>query len=158
MKLGPKEIYNPKNPDHLDPTKYKIVEWENTGRKPTKVSFNVTLENDLGRCDLTVNALAVNAKGEIIDYFDGRKDIQNKVLRTVGNPYERFSEDALRILRSGRFASKLGFDIDKETGKAMKNMSKDVTKLSPERIKDELMKAAAQSGDKFARYIEILDK
>ncbi len=128
------------------------------GRRPESVTIAGSFKEDSARRDFRFNAMAVNVKGEIIDYFDGRKDIQNKVLRTVGNPYERFSEDALRILRSGRFASKLGFDIDKETGKAMKHMSQDVTKLSPERIRDELMKAAAQSGNKFARYIELLDK
>jgi tRNA nucleotidyltransferase (CCA-adding enzyme) len=102
--------------------------------------------------------MAINAKGEIIDYFDGRKDIQNKVLRTVGNPYERFGEDALRIMRAARSVSKLDFNIDKDTGKAMKKMSSNITKLSPERIKEELLKSASQSGDKFAKYIVVLDK
>jgi tRNA nucleotidyltransferase/poly(A) polymerase len=128
------------------------------GRRPESVTVVGSFEEDAARRDFRFNAMAINAKGEIIDYFDGRKDIKNKVLRTVGNPYERFGEDALRIMRAARFASKLGFSIDKDTGKAMKSMSYDITKLSPERIRDELLKSASQSGDKFAKYIELLDK
>jgi tRNA nucleotidyltransferase (CCA-adding enzyme) len=157
-KLGPEEKYNQNNPEHLDPTKYKIVEWEDSGRKPTKVHFNVQLKDDLSRRDFTCNSLAIDKDGNIIDHFQGLKAIRDKVLKTVGSPKDRFSEDFLRICRAVRFASKLGFSIDKDTGKAMKSMSYDITKLSPERIKEELLKSASQSGDKFAKYIELLDK
>jgi tRNA nucleotidyltransferase (CCA-adding enzyme) len=128
------------------------------GRKPKSVTFNVQLKDDLGRRDLTINAMAIDKNGNIIDKFNGEKDIKNKVLKTVGNPYDRFSEDFLRIMRVARFAAKLGFDIDKDTKKAATKLSGNITKLSPERIKEEILKSAAQSGDKFAKYIILLDQ
>jgi tRNA nucleotidyltransferase (CCA-adding enzyme) len=157
-KLGPKERFDPNNPDHLDSNKYKIVEWEKTGRKPTSVSFNVELETDLGRRDFRLNAMAINSKGEIFDFFSGKKDIKNKVLRTVGDPKERFGEDYLRMMRAPRVAADKGFEIEKETKKAIQKLSANITKMSPERIRDELMKAASMGGDKFAVYIKILDE
>jgi tRNA nucleotidyltransferase/poly(A) polymerase len=102
--------------------------------------------------------MGINAQGEIVDYFDGRKDIKNKVLRTVGDPRERFGEDFLRMMRLPRFASKLGFEIEKGTKKAAQKLSANIQDLPPERIKDELMKGASQSGEKFAEYIIQLDK
>lgn len=157
MKLGPPEPFNPNNPDHLDPKKYKIVEYESTGRRPTSVTFDVSFEQDAKRRDFTINAMGINAKGEIIDYFDGRKDLQNKMLKTVGDPKQRFGEDYLRMLRGPRFASKLGMEIEKGTAKAIQKLSKNIKDLAPERVKDELIKAASQSGDKFADYILMLD-
>lgn len=126
------------------------------GRRPETVTITGSFEDDAGRRDFTVNAMAINAKGEILDYFDGRKDIKNKVLRTVGNPYKRFGEDYLRMMRLPRFAARLGFEIDKDTKKAVQKLSPNITDMSAERIRDELMKAASQSGEKFARYIRIL--
>ena len=157
MKLGPLEPYNPNNPEHNDPKKYKI-EYENTGRKPEKVSFNVDLKTDLSRRDLRINAMAIDKDGNIIDYFDGQKDIKNKIIRTVGNAHDRFSEDFLRILRTSRFSSKLGFEIEPETKEAAKSLSGSVSKLSAERIRDEIFKAASQTGDKFAKYLIELDE
>lgn len=157
MKLGPLEPYNPNNPEHNDPKKYKI-EYENTGRKPEKVSFNVDLKTDLSRRDLRINAMAIDKDGNIIDYFDGQKDIKNKIIRTVGNAHDRFSEDFLRILRTSRFSSKLGFEIEPETKEAAKSLSGSVSKLSAERIRDEIFKAARQTGDKFAKYLIELDE
>jgi len=126
------------------------------GRRPETVTIKGSFEDDAGRRDFTVNAMGVNAKGEIIDYFDGRKDIKNKVLRTVGNPLKRFGEDYLRMMRLARFSSKLGFDIDPKTKKAAQKLSPNILSLAPERVKDELLKSAAQSGEKFAEYIKIL--
>jgi len=128
------------------------------GRRPETVKFNVTLKDDMSRRDIQINAMAIDKNGNIIDYFDGKKDIKNKILKTVGNPYERFSEDFLRMMRIPRFASKLGFEIDKETKKAIQKLSPNIQNLSPERLKDELVKSASQSGDKFAKYIQILDE
>jgi tRNA nucleotidyltransferase/poly(A) polymerase len=126
------------------------------GRRPETVKITGSFEDDAGRRDFTVNAMGINAKGEIIDFFDGKKDIINKVLRTVGDPLKRFGEDYLRMMRLARFSSKLGFEIDPETKKAAKKLSPNILSLAPERIKDELMKSAAQSGEKFAEYIQIL--
>ena len=126
------------------------------GRRPESVKITGSFEDDAGRRDFTINAMGINAKGEIIDYFDGKRDIVNKVLRTVGDPLKRFGEDYLRMMRLARFSSKLGFDIDPETKKAAKKLSPNILSLAPERIKDELLKSAAQSGEKFAEYIQIL--
>ena len=141
---------------------FEIAQFRNDGkyadgRRPESVTITGSFEDDAGRRDFTINAMGINAKGEIIDFFDGKKDIKNKVLKTVGNPYERFGEDYLRMLRAPRFAAKLGFDIDKDTKKAIQKLSPNIQDLSPERVKDELIKAASQSGDKFAQYIKILD-
>lgn len=140
---------------------FEIAQFRNDGkyldgRRPEKVTITGSFEDDAGRRDFTVNAMAINAKGEIIDHFDGRKDIKDKILRTVGNPYKRFGEDYLRMLRLPRFAARLGFDIDPETKKAVQKLSPKILDMSAERIRDELMKAASQSGEKFARYIRIL--
>ena len=128
------------------------------GRRPDKVTISGEFEQDAARRDFTINAMGINAHGEIIDYFDGRKDIQNKILRTVGDPRQRFGEDYLRMLRAPRFASRLGFEIEKSTEKAIKKLSTNIKDLAPERVYDELIKAASQSGDKFADYILLLDK
>jgi tRNA nucleotidyltransferase/poly(A) polymerase len=128
------------------------------GRRPESVQITSKFKDDVERRDLTINAMGINAKGEIIDYFDGKRDIKNRVLKTVGDPYKRFGEDYLRMMRVARFAAKLDFDVDKDTAKAAQKLSHNITGLPPERIKDELMKSASQSGDKFAKYIEMLDK
>jgi tRNA nucleotidyltransferase/poly(A) polymerase len=127
------------------------------GRKPESVQITGSFEDDAQRRDFTINAMGINAKGEIIDYFDGKRDIKNKVLRTVGDPYKRFGEDHLRMMRLARFKSKLDFEIDPETKKAARKLSPNILNLSPERVKEELLKSAAQSGDKFADYIQTLD-
>lgn len=157
MKLGRLEPYDRNNPEHNDPTKY-VIEYENSGRRPEKVSFNVDLKTDLSRRDLRINAIAIDKDGNIIDYFDGQKDIKNKVIRTVGNPHDRFSEDALRIMRAPRFSARLGFEIEPKTKEAAKSLSGNVSKLSAERIRDEIFKAASQTGDKFAKYLIGLDE
>lgn len=158
LKLGPPEPYNPRNLEHKDPTKYKITEYEKTGRRPESIKIVMDLKSDVERRDITINAMAIDKDGNIIDYFDGKKDIKNKIIKAVGNPYDRFEEDLLRIARIARFSSKFKFSIDKQTGKAAKKLSKDISKLPYERIKDELFKAASYGGDKFATYIETLDK
>lgn len=128
------------------------------GRRPDSVQISGTFEKDAERRDFTINAMGINSKGEIIDFFDGRKDIKNKILKTVGDPYKRFGEDYLRMMRLARFKSRLDFDIDPETKKAAKKLSPNILNLSPERVKEELLKSAAQSGDKFADYIKTLDE
>jgi tRNA nucleotidyltransferase/poly(A) polymerase len=128
------------------------------GRRPESVQITGKFKDDVERRDFTINAMGINANGEIVDYFDGKRDIKNKVLRTVGDPFKRFGEDYLRMMRLARFAAKLDFEVDKDTEKAAQKLAHNITGLPPERIKDELIKSASQSGDKFAKYIEILDK
>jgi len=128
------------------------------GRRPESVQITGRFKDDVERRDFTINAMGINAKGEIVDYFDGKRDIKNRVLKTVGDPYKRFGEDYLRMMRLARFAAKLDFEVDKGTEKAAQKLAHNITGLPPERIKDELIKSAGQSGDKFAKYIEMLDK
>ena len=128
------------------------------GRRPESVKIVMSFKDDASRRDFTINSMGIDKDGNIIDYFDGKKDIQNKIIRTVGNPKDRFQEDYLRMLRVARFSSRLGFDIEPDTVKAAKELRNNVSKLAPERIKDEFVKAASMSGDKFAKYILDLDK
>lgn len=110
------------------------------GRHPDSISFVSTIEEDLSRRDFTVNAMAMSSSGEITDPFGGREDISRKLIRCVGNPEKRFSEDALRILRAMRFASQLGFEIEENTASAMIKLKENLAKVSAERIRTELDK------------------
>ena len=114
------------------------------GRHPESVSFSQNLADDLKRRDFTVNALACsvgeNQKINIIDFFGGQSDIKNKIIRAVGDPCERFSEDALRMLRAVRFSAQLGFEIEQKTKSAIRNLAENITFVSKERITVEIEK------------------
>lgn len=101
---------------------------------------NLTIEDDLGSRDFTINAMAYHPKEGIIDPFSGLKDIENSIIRAVGEPKDRFMEDPLRMLRAVRFSSTLGFEIDKATLLSIKENSKLIENVSAERIRDELTK------------------
>lgn len=110
-------------------------------RHPESVKFVKNLEEDLKRRDFTINALAADLfTGEIIDLHNGIEDLKNKKIRAIGNPVERFSEDALRMLRACRFSSKLDFEIEKETLDAISMLKNNVLDVSAERIKEEFFK------------------
>lgn len=109
-------------------------------RRPDEVTFISNLHEDLKRRDFTMNAIAMSRDLDIIDPFEGAKDIHNKTIRTVGSPFERFQEDPLRILRAIRFVAKLDFSIEKETLHAMDQMKNYLTHLSVERITQEFEK------------------
>ena len=109
-------------------------------RYPKEIKFVKTIEEDLSRRDFTINSLAYNEETGIVDLYDGRQDIKRKVIRFVGKPKLRIEEDALRILRAFRFISKLGFNLDKKTAEAICKKRKFLTKISKERIFDELSK------------------
>lgn len=128
-------------------------------RHPDRVEFAKTLEEDLGRRDFTINAMAIeikNLKLKIIDLFAGQEDLKNKIIRTVGNPRERFSEDALRMLRAVRFTVSLGKDwsIEKKTKEAIKENSFWINAISKERIKEEFLKIIMT--ERAAEGIEML--
>jgi len=127
------------------------------GRRPDSIKIVPDFKDDAARRDFTINAMGIDSEGNIIDYFDGMKDIQNKVLRTVGNPSERFGEDYLRMLRAVRFSSRLGFKLDPETKDAIKKGSENINNIAAERIQKELVKMAEQEGSKFADAIVELD-
>ena len=110
------------------------------GRHPAQVTFVRSLEEDLARRDFTVNAMAMNEAGEIVDLYGSREDLQNRLLRCVGDPELRFREDALRMLRAIRFSAQLGFEIETKTRNAMNRLGNLCCGLSAERIRDELEK------------------
>lgn len=109
-------------------------------RKPKKVRFISSIELDLARRDFTVNAIAYNHQIGIVDLFDGKNDIKNKIIKTVGKPDDRFTEDALRMLRAVRFATKLNFDIEHKTKIALEKNASQIQNISKERISAELEK------------------
>ena len=111
------------------------------GRRPSSVTFSVTLDEDLARRDFTMNAIAFDpVSGAIIDPFDGRGDIARKLVRAVGDPFLRFTEDGLRPMRAVRQAAQLGFSLDPETQAAIPRTFDSFRKVSAERIRDELRK------------------
>ena len=141
----------------IEITTYRVEEKYTDKRHPDVVKFTSKLENDLARRDFTVNAMALKIKNqksnlktttknselanyEIIDLFGGQKDIENKIIRAVGDPDERFNEDTLRLMRAIRFAIQLGFDIEPKTAKAIMANAGDIVAISKERIRDELIK------------------
>ena len=128
------------NGENIEITTYRREGEYTDSRHPDKVEFTTSLPLDLGRRDFTVNALAYDGDGEIVDLFDGVGDIKKGVIRAIGNPYERFGEDALRILRGIRFASTLGFVIENNTRQAMLDLKHLLHKISKERIAEEMNK------------------
>lgn len=109
-------------------------------RRPDKVTFVRSLEEDLKRRDFTINALAMDSQGDIVDLFEGIQDLESKLIRAVGKPEERFNEDALRVMRGLRFASQLGFSIENETLMAIEKKAPLLQKISVERIHVEFIK------------------
>ena len=109
-------------------------------RRPDHVTFVQNLDEDLKRRDFTINALAMNTDGQILDLFDGLSDLKKKVIRAVGDPEKRFHEDALRMMRAVRFMSQLKFDLEENTQKAIEDHHQLLKKISVERIRDEFVK------------------
>ena len=109
-------------------------------RHPDSVTFVRSLEEDLMRRDFTINALAVNDKEEIVDYFGGIEDLEREIIRCVGNPMERFNEDALRMMRAVRFAGQLGFTIESDTFNAIRTLKANLERVAVERMKVEFEK------------------
>ena len=121
-------------------TTYRVDGEYRDGRHPSSVTFTRSLKEDLLRRDFTINAMAYNPKSGLVDLYDGMGDLARGCIRCVGVPKERFSEDALRILRALRFASQLGFSIEEETLCAMKELAPRLEAVSAERVRVELVK------------------
>lgn len=126
--------------DGFEVTTYRIDGEYEDNRHPKNVEFTSNLVEDLKRRDFTINAMAYNDKEGIVDKFRGLEDIERKIIRCVGNPDERFDEDALRILRAIRFAAQLDFAIETETEVAIEKKAKFLSNISAERIRVELEK------------------
>lgn len=124
-------------------TTYRSEQGYNDRRHPDEVKFEDKIDKDLERRDFTINALAMRTKGnkkEIIDLFGGQKDIKKKIIRAVGEPTDRFKEDALRMMRAIRLAAQLDFEIEPKTERAISKLAGSIKFVANERIKDELIK------------------
>ncbi len=121
-------------------TTYRIDGVYEDARHPKEVVFTPDLKEDLKRRDFTVNAMAYHPKTGLVDLFGGREDLNDRVIRCVGEPRERFSEDALRMMRAVRFAAQLGYKIEEHTFAAIRELAPSIVKVSAERIQTELVK------------------
>ena len=124
---------------------YEVTTYRTEGRyldnrHPSDVQFVTNIKEDLARRDFTINAFAYNDKAGLIDYFNGFEDLNNQIIRAVGDADKRFQEDALRMLRAIRFSCQLGFSIEPSTLKAIKTNAKLIKNISMERIRDEFCK------------------
>lgn len=123
-------------------TTYRIDGEYEDSRHPKEVTFTSNLIEDLKRRDFTINAMAYNDETGLVDVFDGMKDIDRKMIRCVGDPKERFTEDALRMMRAVRFSAQLGYQIEEETEAAIRELSPNLVHISAERVQTELVKLA----------------
>lgn len=126
--------------DGYEVTTYRIDGEYEDSRHPKEVTFTSNLKEDLRRRDFTINAMAYNEKVGLVDIFEGMSDIEKKVIRCVGDAKERFTEDALRMMRAVRFSAQLGYSIDEDTKNAIKELAPTLQKISAERIQVELVK------------------
>ncbi len=143
---------------------YEITTFRTEGgysdnRRPDEVNFVQDIKEDLSRRDFTVNAMAYSHSHGIVDLFGGQKDIQDKIIRTVGNPDLRFGEDALRIIRALRFASVLDFEIEEKTAQSIDENFKSLANVADERITTEVMKMISGKGfvRVFNRFFKVLE-
>ena len=132
----------------------KEIKYENN-RKPVKIKYIKNIKKDLKRRDFTINTLCINSRNEVLDFLKIRKDLERKILKTVGSPRRKIKEDSLRILRCIRFATILNFDIDKKTKKYLTKYSYLLKNLSINRKKDELDKIFSSKNKERGRNLLI---
>lgn len=124
----------------LEVTTFRSESGYSDRRRPDQVSWGKTIDEDLKRRDFTINAMALTRGGRLVDPFSGQKDLQDKIIRAVGDPDRRFNEDALRMMRAIRIASQLGFLIETKTLAAIGSNNALIKAISAERVRDELLK------------------
>ncbi len=129
-----------KNLEKVEITPYRTEQGYSDRRRPDRVRWSKSVEEDLKRRDFTVNAIALHSSGKVIDPHKGREDLKKGVIRAVGEPKQRFSEDALRMMRAVRFSATLDMSIEKETEEAIKENASFLQEISAERIRDEFLK------------------
>jgi len=134
-------------------TTYRIDGEYEDGRHPKSVEFTSNLIEDLKRRDFTINAMAYSHEAGLVDAFGGMEDLKQKKIRCVGSPKERFTEDALRILRAVRFSAQLGFEIEPETRKAITEIAPNLIHVSKERIQVELSKLLLSANPDYIREV-----
>ncbi len=138
-------------------TTYRIDGDYEDGRHPKDVTFTASLDEDLKRRDFTINAMAYNDKEGLVDLYGGLLDLQRSCIRCVGDPVERFGEDALRILRALRFAAQLDFGIEQNTYNAIRGMAHTLKKISAERIATELIKLLTSGHPEYMEHMYELE-
>lgn len=137
-------------------TTYRIDGEYEDSRHPSRVTFTKSLTEDMKRRDFTINAMAYNEEEGIIDRFGGQEDIKKGLIRCVGQPRERFTEDALRIMRAIRFSAQLGYEIEEETEAAIRELAPTLQRISAERIQVELVKMlTSDNPGKIRRAYEL---
>ena len=137
--------------DGYEVTTYRIDREYEDARHPKEVAFTASLTEDLKRRDFTINAMAYSPKAGIIDEFEGMEDLKRGIIRAVGNAKERFTEDALRMLRAVRFSAQLGFAVEGETAAAVREMAGRLSLISKERIQAELDKLLLSGHPEYIR-------
>lgn len=144
--------------DHegFEVTTYRIDGEYEDSRHPKEVAFTANLIEDLKRRDFTINAMAYNETDGLVDEFDGVKDLKEKKIRCVGDPRERFGEDALRILRAVRFSAQLGFCVEEKTKEAVRELAPTLRAISAERIQTELVKLLLSPNPQMMRDVAEL--
>ena len=143
LKHGTVTVMSRGNP--IEITTFRIDGEYLDSRRPESVSFTDDVTADLSRRDFTVNAMAYSEKRGLIDVFGGKNDLEKRIIRAVRDPKERFSEDALRIMRAFRFSSQLGFEIETKTIEAAKEMREGLSKIARERIASEFVRTICNS-------------
>ena len=138
----------------VEVTPYRLESTYSDKRRPDSIQFSKNLKDDLKRRDFTVNAIAYSVlKGELIDPYNGQDDLKSKSIMAVGDPFERFEEDALRMLRAVRLSSQLHFTIESKTAEAIAKSATGLAKIAKERIRDELLKILASDNPMHALVI-----
>ena len=132
-------------------TTYRIDGDYEDGRHPKEVTFTASLEEDLKRRDFTINAMAYNEQCGLVDIFGGVRDIEQGIIRCVGNAEERFTEDALRMMRAVRFSAQLGYEIEEGTKSAIRKLAPNLKLISAERIQTELVKLVTSPHPDYLR-------
>jgi tRNA nucleotidyltransferase (CCA-adding enzyme) len=147
----------------LDNITYEVTTYRTEGvytdsRHPDSVSFVVSLKEDLSRRDFTVNAMAYHPNRGLYDDFGGAEDLKNKIIRCVGDPVLRFTEDALRIMRALRFSATYGFSIEEKTAQALLDLKDRLLLIAPERFREELMRLITGAGatDILRKYATVI--
>lgn len=139
--------------ESFEVTTFRIDGEYEDNRHPKSVVFTSDLVEDLKRRDFTINAMAYNYETGLVDEFYGIKDLEDKIIRCVGNPEERFTEDALRMLRAVRFSAQLGFQIEKKTREAIVELAPNLIHISKERIQIELTKLLTSKNPEYIREV-----
>ena len=139
-------------------TQFRTEDTYTDGRRPDSVEFVSSFEEDTKRRDFTINAMGVGWDGQVIDFHCGMVDIDAKVLNTVGEPKDRFTEDALRMLRAIRFSARFGFDMSSQVYYAIKDLRFNIRNVSMERVRDELLKISSYGSTKLEIAISLMDQ